>query len=78
MRNELEKLLEFKDGKLMIEGYDLVELADMYKLSVPVFMYLLQMYLCTEYGKANFKLNNDIIITNVKEKRYLRRGKNGK
>ena len=75
MKDELEKLLEFKDGKLMIEGQDLVEVANMYKLSVPVFMYLLQMNLCTKkvdiYERIDRSKNNDIIITNIKEKRYL-------
>lgn len=61
---ELRKLLSYEKGKLMLEGHDLKELANMYHLSVYEFFTLFEMYLI----RNNEKLKGNCII---KEKREV-------
>ena len=41
----MEKLLTYENGKLLLEGYDLAELANMYQLSVKDFFLLFELHL---------------------------------
>lgn len=41
----MEKLLSYEDDKLIIEGRNLIDIANMYKLSVPDFLELFKLYL---------------------------------
>lgn len=44
-KQELRKVLSYSQNKLMLAGYDLADLANMYHLSVHDFFYLFQMHL---------------------------------
>lgn len=45
MEDNLVKLLTYKDDKLLIEGYDLMEIANMFELSVKDFLFYFKSYL---------------------------------
>lgn len=48
---EMESLLTYENGKLMLEGYDLVELANMHHTSVADFLELVRVYLNLRQSK---------------------------
>lgn len=66
VKKEMEKLLFYDNGKIMIEGYDLVDIANMYHLSIDTFLTLFQIYL----QKNKRKLNNNYSISIGKEGIY--------
>lgn len=64
------KLLTYKNGKLMVEGFDLVELANMYSCSADVFLEVISQYL--EYYNNRFdrimkvKGKNELLVNSKK------------
>lgn len=63
--NNYEKLLTYKNGKLLIEGYDLGEIANMYEMSVENFLFFLRVYLSNskELSNANCKIATSKMVT---------------
>ena len=60
-KTEMTKLLTLENGKLMLDGYDLVEIANMYHLSVGAFFELLKYYFIVNQGQ----LRGELILTST-------------